>query len=97
LKVKLKKSGQIYIPKSLREVIDLNIGDYINVFWDGKQIVLTNKEGYEKENKCTFNQKGTVHIPTEIRKLRRISSETVFTMTLDEKEKRINLIPELTA
>ncbi|MEW9123967.1 MAG: AbrB/MazE/SpoVT family DNA-binding domain-containing protein, partial [Thermotaleaceae bacterium] len=53
LKVTLKKSGQIYIPKFLREGIDLKTGDYINVFWDGNQIVLTNKEGYDKENKCT--------------------------------------------
>lgn len=93
----LKKSGQIYIPKSLREVINLKIGDYINVFLDGKQIVLTNKEGYDKENKCTFNQKGTVHIPTEIRRISKINSETVFKITLDEKEKRIYLLPDLTA
>jgi AbrB family looped-hinge helix DNA binding protein len=68
-KVRLKKTGQIYIPKSLRKVIDLKEGDFINIFLDGKKIVLTNNEEHEKENKCTFNQKGTVHIPSEIRRL----------------------------
>jgi AbrB family looped-hinge helix DNA binding protein len=95
-KLQLKKTGQIYIPKSFRKVIDLNVGDYINIFLDGKKIVLTNKEDYDKENKCIFSEKGTVHIPTEIRRLSRINPEEVFTVTLDEKEKRIILIPELT-
>jgi AbrB family looped-hinge helix DNA binding protein len=94
--VKLKKTGQIYIPKSLRKVIDLKVGDFIKIFLDGKKIVLTNNAGHEKENKCTFNQKGTVHIPSEIRRLGGINSEAVFTIILDEKEKRINLIPDLT-
>jgi AbrB family looped-hinge helix DNA binding protein len=94
--VTLKKSGQIYIPNTVRKVIDFKIGDYINIFLDGKKIVLTNKEGFDKENKCTLSQKGSVHIPTEIRKLKRLNSETVFTISLDEKEQRINLIPDLT-
>jgi AbrB family looped-hinge helix DNA binding protein len=94
--VTLKKSGQIYIPNAVRKVIDLKIGDYINIFLDGKKIVLTNKEGFDKENKSTLSQKGTVHIPTEIRRLKRINPESVFTISLDEKEQRINLIPDLT-
>lgn len=92
-KVTLKKTGQIYIPKSLRKVIDLKVGDYIKIFLDGKKIVLTNKEGYEKENMCTISRKGTVYIPIEIRRFSRIKSEAAFTISLDEKEKRINLIP----
>jgi AbrB family looped-hinge helix DNA binding protein len=94
--VTLKKSGQIYIPNAFRKVINLEIGDYINIFLEGKKIVLTNKEGFDKENKSTLSQKGTVHIPTEIRRLKRINPETIFTISLDEKEQRINLIPDLT-
>jgi AbrB family looped-hinge helix DNA binding protein len=96
-KITLKKSGQIYIPNAVRKVIDLKIGDTINIFLEGKKIVLTTKEGFNKENKCTLSQKGSVHIPTEIRRLKRLNSETVFTISLDEKEQRINLIPDLTA
>ncbi len=91
----LKNNGQIHIPKSFRKIIDLEVGDCIKIFLDGKTIVLTNKEGYEKENKCTFSQKGTVYIPKEIRNLSSINSEAIFTISLDEKEKRINLIPDL--
>jgi AbrB family looped-hinge helix DNA binding protein len=94
--VTLKKSGQIYIPNAVRKVIDLKMGDSIKIFLDGKKIVLTNKEGLDNENKCTLTQKGTVHIPTEIRRLKRINSETVFTISLDEEEKHINLILDLT-
>jgi bifunctional DNA-binding transcriptional regulator/antitoxin component of YhaV-PrlF toxin-antitoxin module len=68
----------------------------IKIFIDGKKIVLTSKVGFEKENKCTYNQKGTIHIPAEIRRLNNIDTDTVFTITIDEKEKRVCLIPDLT-
>lgn len=90
----LKKSGQIYFSKSLRKELDFKIGDYIYVFMDGEQIVLTKREEYDKENKCTFNQNGTLHIPTEIRKLSGINSDIVLTIMVDEKKNRINLIPD---
>ena len=95
-KVKLRKTGQIYLPKTITKILNINMGDLINIFLDGKKIVLTSKEGFEKENKCTYSQSGTVHIPTEIRRLSNINSDTAFTITIDEKEKRICLIPDLT-
>ncbi|KGM45677.1 AbrB/MazE/SpoVT family DNA-binding domain-containing protein [Neobacillus niacini] len=95
-KVKLRKNGQLYIPKTLTKILNITVGDIINIFIDGKKIVLTSKEGFEKENKCTYNQKGTIHIPAEIRKLNNIDTEAVFIITIDEKEKRVYLIPDLT-
>ncbi len=92
-KVKLKKTGQIYIPKSLRKLIDLRVGEYINIFLDGKKIILTNKDGYDKENKCPFSKEGTVYIPSEIRRFGHIKPGAVFTMSFDEKKKQIDLIP----
>ncbi|MDQ1002067.1 bifunctional DNA-binding transcriptional regulator/antitoxin component of YhaV-PrlF toxin-antitoxin module [Neobacillus niacini] len=94
-KVKLRKTGQLYIPKTLTKILNIDVGDIIYIFMDGKNIVLTSKAGFEKENKCTYNQKGTIHIPAEIRRLSNIDSDTIFTITIDEKEKRVYLIPDL--
>jgi bifunctional DNA-binding transcriptional regulator/antitoxin component of YhaV-PrlF toxin-antitoxin module len=95
-KVKLRKTGELYIPKTLTKILNIEVGDMIKIFIDGKKIVLTSKTGFEKENKCTYNQKGTIHIPAEIRRLSNIDTDTVFTITIDEKEKRVCLIPDLT-
>jgi bifunctional DNA-binding transcriptional regulator/antitoxin component of YhaV-PrlF toxin-antitoxin module len=94
-KVKLRKNGQLYIPRTLTKILKIDVGNIIYIFMDGKNIVLTSKAGFEKENKCTYNQKGTIHIPAEIRRLSNIDSEAVFTITFDEKEKRVYLIPDL--
>lgn len=94
--MKLKKTGQIYIPKSLRKLIDLRVGEYINIFLDGKKIILTNKDGYDKENKCPFSKEGTVYIPSEIRRFGHIKPEAFFTISFDEKKKQIKLIPHKT-
>jgi bifunctional DNA-binding transcriptional regulator/antitoxin component of YhaV-PrlF toxin-antitoxin module len=94
-KVKLRKNGQLYIPRTLTKILNINVGNTIYIFMDGKNIVLTSKAGFEKENKCTYNQKGTIHIPAEIRRLSNIVSEAVFTITIDEKENRVYLIPDL--
>ena len=94
-KVKLRKSGELYIPKNLTKILNIEVGDRLNIFLEGKKIVLTSKAGFDKENKCTYNQKGTIHIPAEIRRLSNIDSEAVFTITIDEKEKRVYLIPDL--
>ncbi|MFJ5761925.1 AbrB/MazE/SpoVT family DNA-binding domain-containing protein [Neobacillus sp. NPDC093182] len=95
-KVKLRKTGELYIPKTLTKILNIKVGDMINIFIDGEKIVLTSKAGFEKENKCTYNQKGTIHIPAEIRRLNKINTDVVFTFTIDEKEKRVSLIPDLT-
>jgi AbrB family looped-hinge helix DNA binding protein len=95
-KVKLSKTGQLYIPKALTNILNIEVGDIINIFLDGKKIILTRKAGLGKENKCTYNQKGTIYIPAEIRRLCNIDSEAVFTITIEEKEKRVCLIPVLT-
>ncbi|MEC1524569.1 AbrB/MazE/SpoVT family DNA-binding domain-containing protein [Neobacillus niacini] len=94
-KVKLRKTGELYIPKTLINILNIEAGDRINIFIDGKNIVLTSKEGFEKENKCTYNQKGTIHIPAEIRRFSNIETDTVFTIKFDEKEERVYLIPDL--
>jgi AbrB family looped-hinge helix DNA binding protein len=94
-KVKLRKNGQLYIPKTLTKKLNIEVGDIIYIFIDGKNIVLTSKAGFEKENKCTYNQKGTIHIPAEIRRLSNIDTEADFTITIDEKEKQVYLIPDL--
>lgn len=95
-KVKLKKTGELYIPKSLIKILNIEVGDRINIFIEGKKIVLTSKAGFENENKCTYNQKGTIHIPAEIRRISNIDTDVVFSITIDEREKQVCLIPDLT-
>jgi bifunctional DNA-binding transcriptional regulator/antitoxin component of YhaV-PrlF toxin-antitoxin module len=95
-KVKLSKTGELYIPKTLIKILNIEVGDRLNIFIEGKKIVLTSKAGFENENKCTYNQKGTIHIPAEIRRISNIDTDVVFTITIDEKEKQVCLIPDLT-
>ena len=52
------KKGQIYIPTWIRKEIGFKLGDLINIILDGEKIILSNKVGYEKENKCVFGQNG---------------------------------------
>ncbi|MCM3654180.1 AbrB/MazE/SpoVT family DNA-binding domain-containing protein [Metabacillus litoralis] len=95
MKLKLSRNGQIYIPNCIRKELNLEVGHLISIILDGEIIVLTNKDEDENENKCIFSENGTVHIPTEIRRLSNIKSEAFFRLILDKKEKRINLIPEI--
>ncbi|MEH7492051.1 AbrB/MazE/SpoVT family DNA-binding domain-containing protein [Neobacillus niacini] len=94
-KVKLSKTGEMYIPKTLSKILNIEVGDRLNIFIEGKKIVLTSKEGFENENKCTYNQKGTIHIPAEIRRISNIDTDVVFTITIDEKENQVCLIPDI--
>ncbi|OAS85905.1 AbrB/MazE/SpoVT family DNA-binding domain-containing protein [Metabacillus sp. KUDC1714] len=91
-KLTLTKTGQIYIPSFIRNEINLEPGDFINIFLEGKEIVMTNKEHYIIENQCVFSQNGTVHLPIEIRRLCNIDSEAVFRFTLNKEEQKISLI-----
>jgi bifunctional DNA-binding transcriptional regulator/antitoxin component of YhaV-PrlF toxin-antitoxin module len=93
-KIKLRKTGQIYLSKNITKILNIKVGDFIIIYLDGIKIVLTSKEGFEHENKCTYSQSGTVHIPTEIRRLSNINSDTFFSVTINEKEKQICLIPD---
>lgn len=93
-KLKLTKSGQVYIPNYIRSEINLEPGDIINIFLEGKEIVMTNKEGVDNENQCVFSQNGTVHIPREIRRLCNINSEAFFRVTLNKEEQKFYLIPD---
>lgn len=94
-KLRLGKTGQIYIPTLIREEIDFKIGDLINIILEGEKIILSNKAGYEEENKCVINQNGSVHIPSEIRRFSKIGTVAVFKATIDKQEKELNLIPEV--
>ncbi|MFC0274855.1 AbrB/MazE/SpoVT family DNA-binding domain-containing protein [Metabacillus herbersteinensis] len=91
-KLRLGKTGQIYIPTRIRKEIDFELGDLINIILDGENLILSNKDGYEEENKCVISQGGFVHIPTEIRRFSNFSEEDVFKVILDKKEKQLNLI-----
>ncbi|WP_235883144.1 AbrB/MazE/SpoVT family DNA-binding domain-containing protein [Metabacillus sediminilitoris] len=93
-KLKLTKTGQVYIPNWIRSEINLKPSDIINIFLEDKKIVITNKEGYDYESQCVFSQNGTVHIPREIRRLCHINSEAVFSVTINKEEQKFNLIPD---
>lgn len=93
-KLKLTKTGQVYIPNYIRSEINIEPGDIINIFLEGKEIVMTNKKGFDNENQCVFSQNGTVHIPREIRKLCNIDSEVVFRVTINKEEQKFILNPD---
>jgi AbrB family looped-hinge helix DNA binding protein len=44
MKLRLSKTGQIYIPSCIRKEIDLEVGNLINIVLDGEKIILTNKD-----------------------------------------------------
>ncbi|PGT80903.1 AbrB/MazE/SpoVT family DNA-binding domain-containing protein [Bacillus sp. AFS040349] len=93
-KLKLKKSGQIYIPTWMRREINFRVGDLINIIFDGKKMILSTKEEITKENQCILSQKGTLHIPIEIRRMCKFDKECTFKALIDKKENELILLME---
>ncbi|PMC36341.1 hypothetical protein CJ195_16190 [Bacillus sp. UMB0899] len=93
-KVKLRKSGQIYIPKWMRSEIDFKAGEFIYIIFDGENMILSKKKELTNENQCILSQKGTLHIPIEIRRMCKFDEECTFKALIDKKENELILLTE---
>ncbi|MCM3411393.1 AbrB/MazE/SpoVT family DNA-binding domain-containing protein [Metabacillus litoralis] len=90
MQLTLTKSGQVYLPNCIRKELNLEPGDNIYIFVDNKAIILA-KEACEKENQCILSNRGTLHIPVEIRRICKITSALKFNVILNIEDKRIVL------
>ncbi|PMC40201.1 hypothetical protein CJ195_00350 [Bacillus sp. UMB0899] len=90
MQLKLTKSGQVYLPNCIRKDINLEPGDNIYIFLDNKEIILA-KEACEKENQCILSNRGTLHIPVEIRRICKITSAMKFNAIINKEDRRIIL------
>ncbi|PGT86461.1 AbrB/MazE/SpoVT family DNA-binding domain-containing protein [Bacillus sp. AFS040349] len=90
MQLKLTKSGQVYLPNCIRKDINLEPGDNIYIFVDNKAIILA-KEACEKENQCILSNRGTLHIPVEIRRICKITTSMKFNAILNIEDRRIVL------
>ncbi|MFD2216159.1 AbrB/MazE/SpoVT family DNA-binding domain-containing protein [Metabacillus endolithicus] len=90
MQLTLTKSGQVYLPNCIRKELNLEAGDNIYIFVDNKAIILA-KEACEKENQCILSNRGTLHIPVEIRRICKITSALKFNVIRNIEDKRIVL------
>lgn len=90
MQLKLTKSGQVYLPNCIRKDLNLVPGDNIYIFMDNKAIILA-KEACEKENQCILSNRGTLHIPVELRRICNITSAMKFNAIINKEGRRIVL------
>lgn len=90
MQLTLTKSGQVYLPNCIRKELNLEPGDNIYIFVDNKAIILA-QEACEKENQCILSNRGTLHIPVEIRRICKITSAMKFNLILIKEDRRIVL------
>lgn len=90
MQLTLTKSGQVYLPNCIRKELNLEPGNNIYIFVDNQAIILA-KEACEKENQCILSNRGTLHIPVEIRRICKITSALKFNVILNIEDKRIVL------
>ncbi|TXC89798.1 AbrB/MazE/SpoVT family DNA-binding domain-containing protein [Metabacillus litoralis] len=90
MQITLTKLGQVYLPNYIRKELNLEPGDNIYIFVDNKAIILA-KEACEKENQCILSNRGTLHIPVEIRRICKITSAMKFNAILNIEDRIIVL------
>ncbi|MCM3597944.1 AbrB/MazE/SpoVT family DNA-binding domain-containing protein [Metabacillus idriensis] len=93
--VKLRKNGQILIPSEVRNEFNLKIGNIVKILSEDNSIILTKDKDLKLENESVISQRGSVSIPIEIRKIKKLSENMIFQMGVDKDRKRIYLVPKL--
>ncbi|WP_191567672.1 AbrB/MazE/SpoVT family DNA-binding domain-containing protein [Metabacillus idriensis] len=93
--VKLRKNGQINIPSEVRNEFNLKIGNIVKILSEDNSIILTKDKNLKLENESVISQRGSVSIPIEIRKIKKLSDNMIFQMGVDKDRKRIYLVPKL--
>lgn len=85
---RLSKSGQISIPKTVEQQLNLKEGHYLYVYQYKESIIIVNHHSNKTLNQCIYRN-GKVSIPAELRRLLGISFETPLEMTLADDQNKI--------
>ncbi|WP_108672412.1 hypothetical protein [Peribacillus acanthi] len=84
----LSKTGQIFIQKRVLNQVGFNNGDYLFIYNVRESIYIENQNNNQSLNKCILHN-GRVSIPAEIRRLMKVTSETLLEIEIPEGINRI--------
>lgn len=88
---KLRKNGQITIPKKVQEQLNIQNGDFLTVYQQTKgMIAIKNHHHDHKLNQCVFSN-GRVSIPVELRRILNIQDRSDLFMEVIIEERKIIL------
>lgn len=74
---KLTKNGQILLPAALYRMLGIKDGEFVTIYEDANQLVVTNHHENAHLNKCIFRN-GKLSIPMELRKMLKIDTNTLL-------------------
>ncbi|CAM3683983.1 AbrB/MazE/SpoVT family DNA-binding domain-containing protein [Cytobacillus oceanisediminis] len=87
---KLTKSGQISLPAELYKQAGFKDGEYVTIYKEANQLVISSHHTDDYLNKCIFRN-GRLSIPMELRKMLNINA-TTFLMIQSAKENKSLII-----
>lgn len=82
---KLTKNGQILLPATLHRMLDIKDGEFVFIYEEANQLVVSNHHEDDHLNKCIFRN-GKLSIPKELRNMLKIDTNTLLLLkTYPEK------------
>ncbi|WP_417897120.1 AbrB/MazE/SpoVT family DNA-binding domain-containing protein [Bacillus haimaensis] len=88
---RIRKSGHLTIPKTIREQLEISDGDVLMIMEKPLGLVMKPIEEQHVFNESVVSNNGKVNIPVEIRRNLKISEETHFTVQLDKEKSAVVL------
>ncbi|PAV27832.1 hypothetical protein CIL05_19990 [Virgibacillus profundi] len=87
------KHGMINLPKKWRLKLGFNYGELVEIRLHNREIWICHTQEENTENQRYISTKGTVNIPSEIRKLLEIGADTRFRFYVTPEENAFVLVP----
>ncbi|CAG9620583.1 AbrB/MazE/SpoVT family DNA-binding domain-containing protein [Sutcliffiella rhizosphaerae] len=88
---RIRKSGHLTIPKSIREQLQITDGDVLMIMERPLGLLMKQIEEEHVFNESIVSNNGKVNIPIEIRRNLNINEETHFSVMLDEENSAVVL------
>ncbi|NLP50672.1 AbrB/MazE/SpoVT family DNA-binding domain-containing protein [Bacillus sp. RO1] len=88
---RIRKSGHLTIPKSIREQLDISDGDVLMIMEQPLGLVMKPINEEHIFNESIVSNNGKVNIPIEIRRNLNINEETHFSVRLDKERSAVIL------
>lgn len=89
----LGRHGLINLPKKWRIQLGFYTGELVEVRMYNQKIWIRHAENANTENQRYISEKGTITIPSEIRKLLKINEDTRLSFYVKPEEKSFVLVP----
>lgn len=74
---RLTKNGQILLPAALYRLLGIKDGEFVSIYEEANQLVVSNLPEDDHLNKCIFRN-GKLSIPMELRNILQIDTDTLL-------------------